>query len=291
MAKNSILFTLLALLVAFYQNCSMSSHVEYASSTLFSVGSECDDVTKQAFQQTYYASFRSKCASCHAPGGTGNGFFASGDFAEAASSFVSMGRSRIESNFVSAGHRPPFTGPANQPIVDGSQAIWAAADTAYNKCMTDKNQAGGVITTTKTAPTIYTAAAGTFVNMQWNLTNDVAPVLQGKIPATISIDIRRAIVSGSVVGYEFRNPTARLNSASAAQVRLKGMRIVLNDIVLNDVTTYSLLDYLVGSTTNVVMVTGAFGLSVTPIVNSDRFAIRFDEVVTDLGPIVTPAPG
>ena len=299
MLKKAVLLTSLAVLLLGYQNCSMNSHMEYSSATFFSLGSSCDDITKQAFVKTYYPVLRNKCVSCHVPGGSGNGFFASADVQEAASAFVSKGRARVEHNFVNAGHHPPYTGPDNQPTIDANKPIWAAADTAYNSCMTSKGGTSYVVTAAKNTPAIYngTAAAnGPYTHVEWDLNSDVAASLAGKIPATVGIDIRRAVMAGSVVGYEFRNPTVRLNSAAAVPVQLVGLRLVLNDIVLNDMTTFSLLDFTGDTTTNTIMMSGGAGLAAVTVANADTFGLRFDMVnvggasVGGPAPAPTPAP-
>lgn len=287
MFKGFLYCTLIVTVLLAYQNCAMSDHLQYASSDFSSLsfGNDCDAPLKKAFAETYYPVFRNKCTSCHDTG-AGFGHFANSDFATAFAAFQSVTRTRVEHNFVNAGHQPGRTGPENQPTIDAALPAWTAAE-AYNK--TCKGGSTTVVTTNKVNAGIYTVAAGTYQRIEWNLNSDVNSALAGKIPVSVGIDIRRAIANGQTVGYEFRNPTARLNSGTTTY-QLQGMHVVLNNVVLNDVTTYSFLNFTVATTTNTIMQSGALGLIVTPIANTDTFALQFDKIADASGQVIAP-PG
>ncbi len=276
----------LALLLAF-QNCGMdtqhkSSGEDDGSSVAFST---CDGPVAQVFKNTYYPIFSqaSKCAGCHTETGRGFGHFASSNFSLAFSEFQSLGRARVERNFINPNHQSPITGPANQVYIDQSKSSWEQAEAQSAQCK-------GVVsfkTTGKTNSLIYTTSptdAAVWPLLTWDLEVDMsATKLQGKIPVVITLETRRMMMSGSVVGYEFRNPKARLK-ASGAAIELQGIGLMINDVDISDFTIYQFIDVSISSTTAVnIAPNSGNGFSVRTIQTTDLIGLSFKGILDSSG--------
>jgi mono/diheme cytochrome c family protein len=269
----------------FYQNCSLKPS-PYEMSSL---GKACESGLMDLYKKTYYPIFRTDCSHCH-NNGPGIGRFANEDLATAFREFQGLGRATVEGNFLNPNHQPAYgTGPQNQPIVDQFRPQWEAAEAqAADGC-------GGEPSHAVTTKGISNPSPGTsFKTLHWNLATDALGAnLAGQIQMNVSLDVRQAVDGGgTVVGYEFRNPSVALANSAAGFYHVKGMHVLLNGIELGDVTAYSLLEADVASTSSLNLAPGAaYALTVTSMMSvGDLFSVRFDEIVNASGqPIFDPA--
>lgn len=283
-----------------FQNCGEPSHTDTGFlASLAGNFKGCDGPMKQLFAVGYYQAAIAKCASCHATG-PGNGLFANSNFEIAYAGFASLGHVRWERNFVNAGHHPPWTGPTNQPLVDQYSSQFTNAEAAYIACANPPGSGGGGGGLTRT---VGKANAQILARAQQaNVNNRFAPlsfdldvdILQAdpsqppviKFPATFNIDVAVAHPAGMLAinsGYEFRNPTITLKAAApvGSKVHVKGIRILVNGVLLSDLTTYSQLmaDATVAGTAVNLAPGFAFGLGIfSPVANTDMISIQFDEL-------------
>jgi hypothetical protein len=276
-----------------FQNCGEPTHLD--SSFLASLGNfkGCEGPLKNLFATTYYPLALQKCSACHATG-PGTGLFANKNFETAFLGFSSLGHLRWERNAVNSAHHPPYTGPANQSLVNQYSATFGDLETAYNLCV-NPGAPAVIKTVGKANPQILQRATqananNRFASLAFDLDVDMAqvdptlpPVI--KFPATFSIDVTVAHAGGVLTvnsGYEFRNPTITLKATAPAgsTIHVKGIRLIVNGQMLSDLTSYSLLMADVTGTTPVNLAPGfAFGLAIyTPVMNTDLISIQFDEL-------------
>lgn len=217
------------------------------------------------FKSTYYPVFRTKCATCH-ENGPGTGTFAASNSESAFSSFFLMGRSRVEANFISESHKPPYTGTVNKPLVDANQSNWQLTEAAYTQCASSSAEplppVGGAIAmkSTEKGSTGMIAAPNTWVPFEYDLDTEVMETAnRGKVKLIARIEVRVMTVDGVQQGYEVRNPSFRLKTGTTGTVRPFGMKFTVNGRLLNS-TTYEYLEPVVNST-----VAGVISASVSPL--------------------------
>jgi hypothetical protein len=280
--------TLLVSTFVLYQNCGEPLHNNVTSSGVLFSGS-CEAPIMNAFSTHYYTVFKAKCATCHSTG-PGLGAFANPDFQTAFNGFNSLGRTRVERNFLSPAHQAGITGSQNQPFVDRAAADWLKAEAEFKECAKTSGDLTGTEFKTlhKANATIVTRAtmANPWVRLEWDLENETAnPADKGKYLMIASIEVRVALSAGNFMGYEFRNPTLRLKAAASKGYRFEKLHISINDLIVNDLTTYSQISGLILATTDVNLAPGAgFALALhSPVINTDSFALAFDKIEVDNG--------
>lgn len=275
---------LLLLVLSAFQNCDMkSSHSEYNS---FS-SKGCVGVVGEAYKKTYYDTFRTNCTSCHEAGGVAGRPFASANFSEAVASFMSVGRAKIEGNATNPGHKPPNTGPQHQALVTASQTIWAAAEALSSDCF----MGDAVRTIEKKLPAnVYTTTPGN--TAAWpTVTYDLRTELtdspfQFPINLQVTVEIRRFRVNNVDMGYEVKNPRARVNGVDATErYQIKDIRIVKNGALMNDFTFFSEIDRVFTGATDYLLLNSGNFAAVTPLgpINvTDTVGLQFGKI--DSGP-------
>ncbi len=246
-----------------------------------------------AFGATYYQTFVRKCASCH-KNGPGLGAFANADFQTAFYAFDSLGRTRVERNFLNPAHQPAVTGAMNKNIVERNVAVWKKAEESFANCARESGRdviAGlEMVTLHKTNSTIVQRARTNdpWVRLEWDLANEMAASAdRGKYLMIFSLEIRVSLNGTQMRGYEFRNPTVRLKNDATTAYRINQILFSINQNKLYDVTTFSQLNALVLSMTDFNLAPNAsVALAVhSPVVASDSFAIAFGRLQTDSGTI------
>ncbi len=285
----------MAVMVVSFQNCSMQSTHEISGSLS---AKTCETILKNTYRETYYSTFRTSCVSCHATGGeAGSGrWFASANFEEGYGYFKSLGRSKIESQALNAGHKAPNTGPHHAAMINGAQNAWAQADAINAQC--EQAASAAIDTISKVLPaTVYSVATPPADGVAWprltfNLMSEIQDnALKNQIGLTISLEVRRARMTGSTtdVGYEFRNPRALVAGNPLPTLRIKTLKLLKNGLVMTDFTTYDNLNFVAGpnaagAAVEQVMQVGSNGLMVTsPIANTDAFVIRIGGVYDATG--------
>ncbi len=283
-------------LLVSYQNCSMQSSHKGAQD-LSSLSKTCENALAVTYKETYYASFRTNCTACHDAGGESGRPFASANFNESWNSFKSLGRQKIEANAVSAAHKAPRTGPQHQALIDGAQAKWKAAEDLVSSC-----QQGMEVQTVKKAlpATVYTAAtppgnAAAWPQLSFNLMTEVANGgLAGKIQMTVTVEVRRYNPPGQTVAvaYEFKNPRVTVTgTAPLPSYRIQGIKIVKNDMTVNDFTFFQNIDAVVNAGTPTLIQSGGNWAALWgPVVNTDQFALKFLSILDGSGLPITGTP-
>ena len=245
-----------------------------------------------AFGSTYYQTFKYKCASCH-QNGPGLGAFANADFQTAYNAFYSLGRTRVERNFLNPAHQATVTGPMNQTLVDRSQSAWQKAEASFAECAKGSEEiipGLEIVTLHKSnARIVQNARSGNpWVRLEWDLDNEMASSAdRGKYLMIFSIEIRVSILANQFRGYEFRNPTVRLKDNATTPYRISKILFSLNQNKLFDVTTFSQISGLILSMTDFNLApNSAVALAVhSPVVATDSFAIAFGRLQTESGPV------
>lgn len=291
--KSVLAVGLLALSLFLYQNCGVPLHTNVTESFSLLSGS-CESNLMNAFGTTYYSAFKAKCSQCH-QNGPGVGAFANKDFPTAFNGFMSLGRARVERNFLNPGHQPEITGDMNQPLVDRSQNVWTQAEAEFQKCSKDGGSTtvlpgSEIVTLGKINSTILQNAtrSNSWVKLDYDLENEMtSPSNKGKFLLSFSIEVRVAMMNGQMRGYEFRNPTVRLKPTATTPFRLNKILISINQVILYDVTTYEDLSSLVVSMSDFNLAPNAsLALAVRSSVKAtDSFAIAFGSITQEMGPI------
>lgn len=287
-------------LLTLFQNCAqmfetpvidMGGEASLSSTTLFSGGCEAD--LMNLYNQTYHPFLKQACASCHT-NGPGIGQFGHPDFNTSYNAFKSLGRMAVDRNIVNAAHQQPFTGPHHQPTLDAFVSKWAPAEAAYGICTGNVVAGSGIVSLGKTNPAILAAAANpnTWTRVTWDLWTEIRETThRNKIPLTVGIDVRVATVNNVRRGYEFRNPTVRINAGYTGPFRVITLRLYINNTYQSRITTYSNLDVAVNSMTDLnISPNTAFALAaMSPIANTDSFGIEFSDIKNATGgSIVSP---
>jgi hypothetical protein len=271
-----------AFIMISFNNCSMvAPPIELSSSapsTLFFSGG-CEADLMNLYSRTYYPFLTQTCRACHT-NGPGIGQFGHFDFSTSYEAFTSIGREKIHNQALNAAHQPAYTGPQNLTRLSPFVSQWEAAETAFANCQgLSPNQ--GLVTLHKTDSLVaQRAGTTTWTPLSWNLETEMADTdKRGLYRATATIEVRVATIGGVRRGYEFRNPSLRLNVAGNGYT-IKGLMLSINNKIVSDVTTYSQLEMGVNSTTNTILAPGSgFALAVMDMNSAtDVFALEFGEI-------------
>lgn len=280
------------LLITTFQNCGQMFEApvvdlgEKTSSSQIFYSGGCEADVLNLYTQTYYPFLKQACGSCHT-NGPGIGQFGHSDFLTSYNAFKSMTRSAIDRNIVNASHKPPFTGPQHQATLNNFTPRWITLEDTYGTCA--GGVAGsGVLTLGKASPAIIAAAANpnTFTTLTWNLSAEIQNTeLIGTIPLTASIQVRVATINGVRQGYEFRNPSVRVNTGYTGPFRVTTLRIFINGTYVPGITMYNIVDYTIDANTDInVSPNTAYALAVmSPIAATDSFAIEFADIKSGTG--------
>ena len=297
------------ILITAFQNCGQLFEdpvINFDQATLASTGNlqvagacERQIMTQYdaLYRATYYPYLTSSqnCAACHSGSGPGIGAFAYPDVTVSGNNFISR-FSRINQNARNIAHATGFTGTADDlAAINSFEPQWAQAVMAYQECTNQAIAGMGVMTGSKGSAQIITNANNNnanYVTLTWNLDQEVVDqTLRGRIPLTLSIEVRVARIGGVRRGYEFRNPSVRLNTGATSSFRLSTLKVYINNSYMSDVTTYSFVDAVVNSTTATNLAPGAaVALAVTTAepINTDVFGIEIGSVRDEMGTVINP---
>lgn len=285
---------LVGVLLVGYQNCSMQASHKGAQD-ISSLSKTCENAIAVTYRETYYSTFRTACTSCHASGGEAQRPFADANFDIAFESFRSIGRSKIEFNATNPGHKAPRTGVHLQPLIDNAKSAWLAAESLAATC-----QRGSEIQTVKkTLPAnVYSATFGNtaaWPQVSYNLSTEVANTdLLGKLPLTVTVEVRRYIPTGTTaaVAYELKNPRVSVQgTAPLPSFRIQGIKIVKNDVTVNDFTFFENIDAVVNSATATLLMGASNWAALwgNPVA-SDQLALKFLAILDGSGLPITTTP-
>ncbi len=164
-----------------------------------------------------------------------------------------------------------LTGPANQGFIDAHEAKWKALEAQAETCRTGPqfSTIAKILSGTPDADGFYT--------MEWNLLTEVRRESQRqKIHLIVRIKVKPSAPGTSAI-YDFKEPSARLQTGAPGNYSVGGIQIERNGEVATDFTTWLFLDRPnVTSTTLAPLHTAGDGFAVvTQTSMSDSFALKF----------------
>lgn len=213
-----------------FNNCSpvhAPGSGDFSSFVLLGSG-KCDPILIQGFKP-YHDVLKNNCASCHVPGGQGNGAFAQGDLKFSFSAFYAKGEDKIFSFATNPSHKPPFTGDATKAELEPNRTIYKTAEIEYENCLKDT---GGPAPTpggggNLPKPKLFTGDKVIPANTDTlELTYNLATELQGSSIAGSSFKITATqfLTNSGDTGYDISLP--KLTGGNAAvYIKNIGIRI------------------------------------------------------------------
>jgi mono/diheme cytochrome c family protein len=289
----------IAILLVAFNNCGEGFVAERLGATgglgggvFFSraPGESCEDALMKVYQTTYHPFLSQTCNSCHI-NGPGIGTFANPDLKASFDSFLSVGPEKISNQALNDAHHPPYTGSQNGPLIAEFRASWASSQDGYLTCVAENGGGGATGSVVRTTAKAVAANLGTtnFVRMEWDLETQSS----GKVPLVAGIEIRQGALGGVTRGYEYRNPTLRLKTASSPY-QARALNIYVNNQLQSDVTTYSNLDVTVSAITDLNLSPGTSNaFNVRTVAATDTIALEFSSLKlasASATPTPTPAP-
>ncbi|WP_413561055.1 hypothetical protein [Bdellovibrio sp. HCB209] len=252
-------------------------------------GETCEEAIVKVYASTFHPFLSQTCGGCHVPDGIGLGVFGSSDVKASYVSFASVGAAKISAQAVNAAHKPPYTGSQNQARINEINGYWSTAQDKYADCLVENGSAPAVSWKAKSSMMAIPAAAYTTTNFQ-TVTFDLA-LGQPANPLTATIEVRRSVVSGAIVGYEFRNPSLRLKNVSSGSYEVKNIGLIVNGILAEEATTYQNVSAVIATTTSTNLSPGtANAIFATTPVSGDRIGLQFEVLKSTTATAPSPTP-
>lgn len=253
-------------------------------------GQSCEDALLNVYKNTYHPFLVKNCNSCHIPGGSGSGAFAVDDAATSYPIFSSKGAPLIDTQST-GGHKPPYTGSHQQSTIAEISAYWSKAKTSYQECVTNSGGTTDTTYLTKSKPLIVASdLADTFVAMEWDLETLGTP----KVPLIAKIEIRKSALYGSVIGYEFRNPSLRLKDNAKTPYLVQGLSLAINGKLQTEITTYRYITATINTKADINIAPNlGYAQAIMSVAKDDGIALEFSVLKSTTGKIVaapTPTP-
>lgn len=295
MISKEVLGILVSVVVAVvcFQNCSSYHAVGSGSLSLSSnLGSpQCTPILAEGFQN-YHTVLKNKCASCHVPGGAGNGVFAASDVNVALPAFLSKGEAIVFSMAGNSAHKPPYTGDETAAELEAPRQEFQAAMTEFDACNSNEGtQPQPTPPPANVQAALYTNAKtleGTTTTITFDLDTDIADASKKIAGATLTLKVlvTETIVSGvKYTGFAMSDPTLK---TGAAPVHIKSVSFkVIEPTREFTLPGYTNIDRWVPANSTRVLQTGAVNFSVNAI--PVQFAVGFDQLRSDSNLIFTPA--
>jgi len=250
-------------------------------------GETCEAALVRVYKATYQPFLIQHCGACHVQGGGGNGLFGEADSATSYISFASKGMNLI--NVQATGiHKPPFTGSQHQNQIAQLSSVWSGSQSDYANCLASEGGGGGGAILKTVSVKVPAKLATTFRRVEWDLEKDSS---QG-LPMIAGIEIRRMVLSNETRGYEFRNATLKLKPSATKNYRARALHIYINDELQTNITTYTNIDVLINSMTDINFAAGfANGTVVRTPTDDDMIALEFSSVTAEAAmPQPSPSP-
>lgn len=276
-----------------YTNCGEGFQIQDLSSTVGgsrfyqAPGETCEAALVRVYKSTYQPFLIQHCGACHVQGGGGNGLFAEADVSTSYTSFASKGMNLINAQ-ATGFHKPPFTGSQHQNQIAQLSSIWSGSQSDYAHCLASEGGGGGGAILKTAAVKVPAKLTTTFRRIEWDLEKDSTR----NLPMIAGIDVRRMVLNNETRGYEFRNATLKLKPSASKMYRARALHIYINDELQTNITTYTNIDVLVSSTTDINFAAGfANGTVVRTPSDDDMIALEFSSVTVDAAlPQPSPSP-
>lgn len=245
------------LLVVAFNNCA--SELEplgegSESSSLSASRAICDAQLKAAFQRTYHPFLVQNCNGCHSAAQ------GSRDLNVSYNAFTQRGAALINFQSTHAHGGNSFDDSMNVKL-DVFRPSWESAQVAHLNCVANAgtNKSGGTVSdlllNSKQATPDIAGLMNTlsnqsaWVNIEWDLEQDVNPVLAGRFKALLKVEARLSGTTNNITGISFRNPKLRLKAGAEGNIRIDSLAVVLDDTKQPLVTTFFGLSRIVEPST------------------------------------------
>ncbi len=194
----------------------------------------CEQILKHTYATTYYPMLSNSCNRCHSSS------HGSTDFNVSYQAFMIKTEATIDYK-ASQPHGDNRLDMTNQ--ISGFKPAWNRGQDEYLACVsqTDSellNSSKLKLNSKTIAGIAETQAMPTrWKFIEWDLEKDVHIKQAGLFAAFLKIEVRYAIQQGTIVGFEFRNPTVRLKT-TGRNLEIKGLNVFIDNRLQSDVTTY-----------------------------------------------------
>jgi hypothetical protein len=211
--------------------------------------------------------------------------------------FMAKGEALIFSQAVRA-HGGNTLGPQVQPEIDAFLPEWNVGKESYNSCLAEANAGAAGSSILKVSAKVPPGLAATvtdlnrWIPVSWDLETEVPAAQMQQWPAVLSIETRFAVNAGTVIGFEFRNPTLRLK-ATGRNIEVAGLKILVNDELQNLITTFLGFRTVVAVTTNFPLAQGtSAGLGWRPgSLETDNISLEIQRIAFSTEPGTVHNPG
>jgi hypothetical protein len=275
-------FLLLGLLftVIFYQNCGRIGF--YANRNQFAGGASfsseaCEGFLQSIYSTTYFPLLSQNCNACHSSS------HGSLDLATSFRGFMSKSQSTID---YKATHPHGDNGINLTAELNGIKSTWDVGYSQYRTCVSQSElgTSGGIKirTLSKIAADLDETSTPSGQNqwktLEWDLLDETSSG-GSDFNVSLKIEVRFSLFNGQVVGLDFRNPMMKLNT-DGSEVTVKGLKILLQDIPLQNVTTYSNVNSVVsGKTYSTISPGTGIALAYDPSVTANsRVSLELQDV-------------
>lgn len=266
-----------------------------------SLSKGCKEVLQATYLETYYPTIKMKCAACHTAG-PGISYFAQSDSEAASAAFLNTGIQKINMRLLDSGHGVNGSnGPVNQPLVDKHASTWSQAVAIAESCQLEKfihtrGKNTAVRTVAVTLPANQEPNRDPWRVLEWDLFSEmVDPAKNGKIHMVIAIQYRVGRLNGVQVGYDFRNPTARIRAGAPAgtQYLVENLKVYQNGFNLNAITAFEAINAGVMNVADTPLITGGASTAAIPSFNiaADQISIRFGDIQDATGQVIGEGTG
>jgi hypothetical protein len=245
----------------------------------------CTPPLQQAYQSTFFPFLSQWCNSCH---GTAQG---SNDPNVSFQSFMAKGEALIVQK-AADGHNG-YTPTTMQADINAFQSTYDAAYSAYLSCVANASSggstvtAGGAMTSGKSLTSITSTTYQTFT---WDL-NSSTDAASGSAPVPVTFSIQARYYSNSgYVGFEFKNPTIKLDNGTTVPYEAAGLHLYLDGQFQPNLTYYKDSYAYATSTTAVplIITSSSSYIVYSAAALSTKISFQLDRVSSNIGGGLTP---
>lgn len=174
-----------------------------------SASSVCESQLEIQYAATYFPLLSQNCSLCHAQAQ------GSQNLSVSFAAFQARGVQLID---YQATHPHGGNNVNLSESVQEMKPAWNQAVASYEICKLNENKISSMGILMNSIPfSQYNrslADAGYWMNLEWDLNQDLDSRSSQKALALFSIDVRLAVIGQNIVGLEFRNPTLKTSSTS-----------------------------------------------------------------------------
>lgn len=290
-------------LLVLFNNCSSEHTISGdAPLGLSSIGNGTCSVTseQQLFSFTFHNFLENNCASCHVPGGSGRGGFATSGLEVAWQAFSAVGFSKISEFAVNSAHQSPFTGPRHTEEINKLKETWALGQEELINCEGQDAVTEFVddpwkdVRVSSISKAIEPNLQGP-TTIRWNLNSEmrkppegvVWPSLPGAVfEITVNIEVKATKTAYYISQPRIVYPA---NNANATDIKLKSLRFKINgEDVINE-TTFHFIEAEARKNQSSLLSAGTM-VAVGTLNKSDVLSFSIGEIQPTVLPPPPPGP-